>query len=67
MVIMLPKGRTILSMLAVTLILYTEQWRIDLYKTSRAMGTTQMNGVISIRTMLLLSDLKRCMFPMKTL
>ena len=34
---MLPKGRTILSMLAVTLHVWTEQWRIDLYKTSKAM------------------------------
>ena len=31
MVIMLPKGRTILSML--TVILWTELWRIDLHKT----------------------------------
>ena len=53
------------NMLAVTLILCIEQWRIDLYKTSRAMVTTQMNGVISIRTMLLLSGLKRCYVPDK--
>ena len=31
MVIMLPKERTILSMLRVTL--WTEQWRVDLHKT----------------------------------
>ena len=46
MAIMLPKGRTILSMLAVTL--WTEQWRIDLYKTSKAMVTTPMSGVITM-------------------
>ena len=58
-------GRTIYSMLAVTL--WTEQWRIDLYKTLKAMVTTQISGVIRMRTMFLLSRLKRCMFPMRTL
>ena len=35
--------------------------------TSKPMVTTQMSGVIAMRTMFLLSGLKRCMFPMKTL
>ena len=58
---MLPKGRTILSMLAVTL--WTEQWRIDLYKTSKAMVTTPMSGVITIRTMLLFEGLQKVYVP----
>ena len=35
--------------------------------TSKPMVTTQMSGVITMRTVFLLSGLKRCMFPMKTL
>ena len=57
------EGRTKLSMLAITL--WTEQWRIDLYKTSKAMVTTQISGVITMRTMFLLRSLKRCMFQNK--
>ena len=40
--------------------LWTEQWRIDLYKTLKAMVTTQMTGVITMRTIFLLSGLKMC-------
>ena len=35
-------------------------------RLKKAMVTTQMSGVITMKTMFFLTGLKRCMFPMRT-